>query len=244
MTHNYNISGMTCGSCVAKVKSELLKIGDITEVNVQLTAPQATINMQKHIAVETLQGAIKKAGNFTISQIAEHKDHQAKETSSSSWFATYKPIFILFAYIMGISLLVEASRGFLSWEEWMQNFMAAFFLSFSFFKILNLKAFADSYSSYDIIAKQWKGWGYIYAFTELALGIAFLLRWNPLLTNGLAFVVMSVSIIGVLQSVLNKKKIRCACLGAVFNLPMSTITIIEDALMIAMSGIMVSKMIF
>jgi len=39
----------------------------------------------------------------------------------------------------------------------------------------------------------------------------------------------------VLQSVLNKRKIKCACLGDVFNLPMSTITIIEDALMILMS---------
>ncbi|RYY00555.1 MAG: heavy-metal-associated domain-containing protein, partial [Gammaproteobacteria bacterium] len=59
-----------------------------------------------------------------------------------------------------------------------------------------------------------------------------------LLTNGVTFVVMTVSIIGVLQSVLNKRKIKCACLGDVFNLPMSTITIIEDALMIAMSVVM------
>jgi hypothetical protein len=54
----------------------------------------------------------------------------------------------------------------------------------------------------------------------------------------LHFLVMSISIIGVLQSVLNKRKIKCACLGAVFNLPMSTITIIEDALMIGMSAVM------
>ncbi|OYW82093.1 MAG: heavy metal transporter, partial [Sphingobacteriia bacterium 32-37-4] len=37
---------------------------------------------------------------------------------------------------------------------------------------------------------------------------------------------------------LNKKKIQCACLGDVFNLPMSTVTIIEDALMIGMSAVM------
>ncbi len=49
---------------------------------------------------------------------------------------------------------------------------------------------------------------------------------------------MSISFIGVLQSVLNKQKIQCACLGDVFNLPMSTVTIIEDALMIAMSATM------
>jgi uncharacterized membrane protein YphA (DoxX/SURF4 family) len=125
----------------------------------------------------------------------------------------------------------------------MEHFMAGFFLVFSFFKMLNLQGFAETYSTYDIVAKKWNGWGYVYAFIELALGIAFLIGFNPLITNGVTFVVMSLSIIGVLQSVMNKRKIRCACLGAVFNLPMSTVTIIEDALMIAMSFIMLMTMI-
>ena len=86
-------------------------------------------------------------------------------------------------------------------------------------------------------------WGYAYALIELGLGIAYLINFNPLITNSITFIVMSISIIGVLQSVLNKKKIQCACLGAVFNLPMSTVTIIEDALMIAMSGIMILQLI-
>jgi hypothetical protein len=75
------------------------------------------------------------------------------------------------------------------------------------------------------------------------LGIAFLTGFNPLTTNSVTFLVMSISIIGVLQSVLNKKKIQCACLGAIFNLPMSTVTIIEDALMIIMSGLMIIHLI-
>jgi hypothetical protein len=83
----------------------------------------------------------------------------------------------------------------------------------------------------------------IYAFTELILGLAFLTGFNPLITNIVTFLVMSISIIGVLQSVLNKKKIQCACLGAIFNLPMSTVTIIEDALMIIMSGLMIIHLI-
>ena len=64
-----------------------------------------------------------------------------------------------------------------------------------------------------------------------------------MLTNIVTFVVMTVSIAGVLQSVFNKRKIKCACLGAVFNLPMSTITIIEDALMIGMSAVMLLTML-
>ena len=235
---------MTCNNCVAKVKSELLKLGDVTEADVQLVAPQATISMQKHIPVTTLQSALKHAGNFTITESGNGMHHSPKTAENdSSTLSTYKPILIIGAYITGITLLLEMTSGSFNWETWMQNFMAGFFLTFSFFKLLDLKGFADSYASYDIIARKWRGWGYVYAFLELALGLAFLLRFNPLLTNGVTFVIMSISIIGVLQSVLNKRKIRCACLGAVFNLPMSTITIVEDALMIGMSGIMLLAML-
>ena len=51
-------------------------------------------------------------------------------------------------------------------------------------------------------------------------------------------VVMSVSSIGVIQSLLAKRTIRCACLGTVFNLPMSTVTLVEDTLMVAMAAAM------
>lgn len=55
-------------------------------------------------------------------------------------------------------------------------------------------------------------------------------------TNLVTLVVMVVSSIGVIQSLLNKRKIRCACLGTVFNLPMSTVTLVEDGLMVAMAA--------
>jgi len=238
MTHTYNITGMTCGNCVAKAKSELLMLGDVTEADVQLTAPQATITMQKHIPVAILQDAINKAGNYTITEADGGMHDAIPAGETGSWLETYKPILLIGAYITVTTLLLEAVRGVFNWHTWMQNFMAGFFLVFSFFKLLNLKGFAESYSSYDIIAKKWHGWGYVYAFIELGLGIGYLIDFNLIVTNAVTLVVMGVGIIGVLQSVLNKRKIQCACLGAVFNLPMSTVTIIEDAAMIAMSGIM------
>jgi cation transport ATPase len=238
MIHTYNINGMTCGSCVAKAKSQLLMLGDVTEAEVQLSAPQATITMQKHIPVSTLQEALSRAGNYTITE-ADGEMHQPLNTDeTNSWLNTYKPILLIGAYITGLTLLLEAFKGNFNWHTWMQNFMAGFFLVFSLFKFLNLKGFAESYSSYDIIATKWQAWGYVYAFIELGLGIAYLINFNPLITNVVTFFIMSISIIGVLQSVLNKRKIQCACLGTVFNLPMSTVTIIEDALMIGMSGVM------
>lgn len=204
----------------------------VTEAEVSKENETATITMEKYIALSVFQNALDS--KYTIAA-AEHNEtaEQAK-----SWLAIYKPVLLIFGYITGITLLIEGMHVEFSWMRWMNHFMAGFFLIFSFFKLLNLKGFAVSYAMYDIVAKQWSGWGYIYAFMELALGIAFLVGFNPILTNSITFVVMSVSIIGVLQSVFNKRKIKCACLGDIFNLPMSTITIIEDALMIGMSGIM------
>jgi len=49
---------------------------------------------------------------------------------------------------------------------------------------------------------------------------------------------MSVSIIGVLETIFNQRRIQCACLGTVFTLPMSVVTVIEDGLMILMSAAM------
>ncbi len=237
MTHTYKITGMTCGGCEAKVKSSLLLLPGVTEVEVYKEKQTAVISMDKHIALSSFQKALDE--KYSITAI----EHNETAEQAKSWIGTYKPILLIFGYITGIMLLVEWTQGDFLWMRWMNHFMAGFFLVFSFFKMLNLKGFAESYSMYDVVAKKWSGWGYVYAFTELALGIAFLTGFNPILTNTVTFVVMTVSIIGVLQSVLNKRKIKCACLGDVFNLPMTTITVIEDALMIGMSAIMLVTML-
>lgn len=224
---------MTCSSCEAKVKSALLTLPDVT--NVEVTRTTATITMEKHIGLKALQRAIGEKGNYTIS--TEH--HNEGVEQAKSWLETYKPILLIFTYITGISLISSFHLfTFDGLEGFMSVFMAGFFLTFSFFKMLNLKGFADSYVMYDILAKRFPAWAYIYAFVELVLGISYTVNFNPFITNLTTLIVMSVSIVGVLQSVLNKKKIQCACLGAVFNLPMSTVTIIEDALMIVMSATM------
>lgn len=237
MTHTYKLTGMTCGSCEAKVKSSLLMLPGVTEVKVSKEKQTATISMEKHIVLPSLQKVLDS--KYTIS--AEAHNEVAEQTKS--WLATYKPVLLIFAYITGITLLIEWVQGGFAWMRWMNHFMAGFFLVFSFFKLLNLKGFAESYSMYDIVAKKWNSWGYVYACIEIALGIAFLTGFNPIFANSVTFVVMTVSIVGVLQSVLNKQKIKCACLGDVFNLPMSTVTIIEDALMILMSAVMLIQMI-
>jgi hypothetical protein len=118
---------------------------------------------------------------------------------------------------------------------WMRHFIAGFFIVFDFFKLLNIECFANSYQMYDIIAARWKGWGYTYPFVELALGILYLINFAPFYTNLATAIILGISSIGVIESNLNKRKIKCACLGDVFNLPMSTVTIVEDLTMVGMA---------
>ena len=161
--------------------------------------------------------------------------------TSRSWLATYKPLILILAYIGVSSVLIQIPTGVVSANETMRYFMAGFFLVFSFFKLLDLQSFANAYAGYDLLAQRWRPWGLMYPLIELALGLAYLVHWQPALTNLLTLIVMGFSAIGVLRAVLGEEEIRCACLGTVFQLPMSTVTIIEDLGMAAMAGLMLIK---
>lgn len=232
MVHEYQITGMTCSSCEAKVKNKLLSIPFVTSVEVSKDNNNGIISMDRHISLSDFQNSL--GGKESKYQISATKHNEIAE-QTKSWFETYKPILLIFSYITIVTLLIQLGNHHFNFMQWMQHFMAGFFLVFSFFKFLNIKGFAESYRMYDVLAKQIPVWAYIYAFVELGLGIANLTDFNPFITNLTTVLVMTISIVGVLQSVLNKKKIQCACLGAVFNLPMSTVTIIEDGIMIVMS---------
>ena len=139
-------------------------------------------------------------------------------------------------YLVGLTAAVEVASGRFDPMRAMAHFMAGFFLVFSFFKLLDVRAFADAYGSYDVVAAKWPVYGFIYPFMEVALGVAYLTHAVPVVTNAVTLVVMGVSAVGVVKALLAKRKIRCACLGTVFNLPMSKITLIEDGLMLAMAA--------
>jgi len=245
MTDTYKVTGMTCSGCESKVKNLLLEVRGVRNVSVNKTNEEAVVEMTRYIPIEEFQTKFDQTNKYHISRQAIVKPGNViSEEENKSWLNTYLPLLLLFSYLITITLLLEWVNGAFLLNRWMNHFMSGFFLVFSFFKFLNLKDFANSYSMYDVIAKRWKYWGFIYAGIELALGLSYLTGFNPLLTNAVTFIVMSISIIGVIQSVLKKRKIQCACLGAVFNIPMSTITIIEDALMIAMSLIMLASLMF
>lgn len=240
MTHQYTIAGMTCAGCQAKVQSILSTVSGVKNVTISLAENEASIEMDKHMPTSQLKAAFKEFPKYQLEekQVTHHMPAVSTGQEIRPWLTTYKPILLIFAYLIILTATIMVAGKGTSLMHGMDIFMAGFFLTFSFFKFLDLQGFADSYSTYDIIARNFRAWGFIYAFVELGLGLAYAAHFQPFITNIVTLAVMLVSIVGVLQSVLNKRKIKCACLGAVFNLPMSTVTIVEDALMIAMSAVM------
>lgn len=239
MTHSYTVSGITCEGCVAKVKSKLLTHPDITAADVKLEGQKAIVTMSRHLTVAELQAAIGRDTKYLIKEDQTDSSHRAMtQETTRSWFSTYKPLLLIGCFIAGVSLLTATHQGTVHGMMFMNHFMAGFFLVFSFFKLLNLKGFAESYAMYDLLAKKIPAYGYVYPFIELTLGVGYLVRPDSFGLNLTTAIVMGFSSLGVIESVLNKKKIRCACLGDVFNLPMSTVTIIEDLLMVAMSAML------
>jgi copper chaperone CopZ len=228
----YQVSGLTCGGCVNRVKNTLTNYAERAEVT--LSPPEATLT-NPNSDINELNVALSKVGSYQLSPLATHQETTVDEQTTKNWLVTYKPLLLVFTYILMVTLSVEMTHGNFELHRWMPNFMAGFFIVFSFFKMLDLAGFANSYAMYDLLAKRLNSYGYIYPFIELGLGLGYLLKWQPTFINWITLIVMGFSTIGVVLAVIKKQEIKCACLGTGFNLPMSTVTIIEDLLMVAMA---------
>jgi copper chaperone CopZ len=227
-------TNLNCSTCVATVTPYLDDEPGVTQWEVDVADPRKMLTVHgEGVSFDRVQAAVAKAGFKVLGEIEDAPAEVARPT-------TYYPLVLLLAFLLGITGLVEAALGSFAWERAMANFMGGFFLAFSFFKLLDLRGFADSFRMYDIVAQQIPAYAFAYPFVELLLGAAYVTRFQPAVTNSVTLATMSVSAIGVLRSLLSKRKIRCACLGTVFNLPMSTVSFVEDALMALMAAAMLA----
>ncbi len=231
-------TNLNCESCVAAVKPFLDDVPNIRDWKVDTKTSDKILTVTgDSISLDSVTTAVAKAGFLATSDTRNIKSGPDAFTAADTpKGVTYYPLLLLGAFLFGVVGLVELRLGVFDPTRAMQNFMGAFFLAFAFFKLLDLRGFADSYRMYDVVAQRLPSYGFVYPFIELALGASYVGGIQPTAVNLTTLVVMAVSSIGVIQSVFQKRKIRCACLGTVFNLPMSTVTLVEDGLMIAMAA--------
>ncbi len=230
---------MTCNGCVASVSKYLSEIDGVENVAVNLEASEAVVEMRAHIDLDTLKSAlpekytISKKGKFTTDPLAQEEE--------KSKLQQLKPLLLIFAYLFAAAFLLNYEAW--STSEAMLDFMGLFYIVFSFFKLLDLKGFPESFRMYDPLAKILPAYGWVYPFIELTLGLLFLMRLQIPIALVVTILILGITTVGVTKSLLNKKSIRCACLGTALKLPMTEATFIENAIMLVMAFAMLLQLV-
>lgn len=169
--------------------------------------------------------------------MAKRPAYKKREENRGGELSDYWPLFslIMVTGLAGIALTIHLDGGLM---QWMHYFMGFFLCVFAMLKIFNLSAFSDGFQMYDLLAKQTRIYAYIYPFIELALGLAFLSFFNPVLTYWATIVVMVFGSIGVINALRKGLDINCPCMGSILDVPLSTVTLTEDLGMAAMAAFM------
>ena len=233
MVHTYKIHGMTCEACVAKIIKALSE--DFQNINVSLANKTLSVEGNNADNIKNINDTIQKKAGSKYSVVLQAEAIEETSEVAPTGVKTFLPLILVVSMILGGTFLLGARMGEVELHKGMLDFMGLFFIFFSFFKFLDIQKFAESYFSYDLISKKWFNWGYFYPFIELYLGIAYLLELHLFYTNLITGVLMLLGFVSVLKVLAKKSKIKCACLGGLFNLPMTTVTLVETGVMAIMS---------
>ncbi|MCE7869191.1 YHS domain-containing protein [bacterium CPR1] len=150
----------------------------------------------------------------------------------------YQPLVVLLVLVALSATARQLAAPEFEGAAWMHDFMGLFLVVFSMFKLFDLKGFANGYSMYDLLARRWRGWAYVYPFLELGLGLGYLAHWQPMVIYSATVVLLAFGALGVLSALRRGLDVDCACMGTVLHVPLSTVALLEDVGMAAMAGSM------
>ena len=234
MEYHLYIQGKTCQKCLLEIMEKINSIEGVSNVEVSLETGKTILRSTQQITIDKLSRILGE--KYTISK--DKIGFKQYQLNTESKLKALFPLFLIFGYLIFATLFLTNLTD-ASLKGAMLYFMGLFFITFSFFKFLDYKGFPVSFSRYDPLAKKSLFYAKIYPFLETVLGISFLFSWQLPLTLGLTLVLLSITTYGVVQSILNKSEIDCACLGTALRLPMTEATLIENGIMIMMSCILI-----
>ena len=223
-TYEFPIAGITCQKCVAKITTALSEVEVFQAVRVLRQPDRVEIDAEVEVLTTAVDAALQALQRYRV----------AKPRLLTQLF----PLLLVFAYLLLTVALVALLSRAVTFELLMSTWMGAFFIVFSFFKFLNLRGFVVTFRTYDPIAMRWPVYGYLYASLELIFGIAYLFAPRAQLLNITVLLVLGISSWGVLRAVNSGRTVQCACLGTIFNLPMTWVTLVENALMLIMAAML------
>jgi len=187
---------------------------------------------------------LPKAGGLPMSSgaMTNQADHEMPAMEDKGWRA-YTPLLVVFLLLLAaVAALawhdLHTGVRTTSWTKAVTRFMAGFFLVFAGFKLMDLRGFADGYSTYDLLASRVRPYAFAYPFVELAFGLLMLAGVGGVALLWAEVAVMAFSGVGVAIKLARKEPFQCACLGTFLKVPLTKVTLVEDFGMAALAVVL------
>ncbi|MGV1788379.1 MULTISPECIES: MauE/DoxX family redox-associated membrane protein [Agrobacterium] len=150
---------------------------------------------------------------------------------------TYRPVIALFSMTaltaMAASYAVSGDAFTLKSAEW---FIAFSMVVLALLKLQNVETFATMFLNYDLLAKRWVPYSYIYPYAEGLAGILMVAGALNWISVPLALFIGTVGAVSVIKAVyIDRRELKCACVGGSSNVPLGFISLTENLMMIAMA---------
>lgn len=156
---------------------------------------------------------------------------------------SYRPVLAVFA--MTALMALAASQAAFGTPLTMRA--AEWFVSFSMcvlalLKLQDIERFSTMFLNYDLLARRWVPYGYVYPFAEGLAGVLMTARAFDWLSVPLALVIGGIGAVSVVKAVyIDKRSLKCACVGGGSTVPLGALSLTENLLMVAMALWMVSR---
>jgi glutaredoxin len=157
---------------------------------------------------------------------------------------SYRPVAALFA-MTALMALAASHAAFGSpftvrAAEWFIGFSMAVL---ALLKLQDVEKFATMFLNYDLLAKRWVPYGYIYPFAEGAAGILMIAGVLTWLSVPIALFIGTIGAVSVFKAVyVDRRELKCACVGGSSNVPLGFVSLTENVMMVAMAVWMASRM--
>ena len=150
---------------------------------------------------------------------------------------TYTPVLVVFltTAVMAtmLSLTIFGTPFTVRAGEW---FIALSMMVLGMLKLQNVDGFSTMFLNYDLLARRWVPYGKVYPFAEFGAGalmVAGVLTW---LSAPVALIIGGIGAVSVFKAVyLDKRELKCACVGGDSNVPLGFLSLTENLMMIAMA---------
>ncbi len=158
---------------------------------------------------------------------------------------TYQPVLAVFAVTFLMALTTcWAMPGGLSVIRVLELFIAFSMCVLGILKLQDLLSFATGFVQYDVIARRYVPYSYVYPFVEAGAGILMIAGIATWIAAPAALFVSTVGAFSVIKAVyVEKRDVNCACVGGGSSVPLGAISLTENLMMIAMSVWMIVKAI-